>query len=68
MEKYKVTRKVVYCDARCTRIGGRGIFDCLCCDKRTGYFGDETTIMSKERYVALLKCGNVYITNVEKVE
>lgn len=64
MEKYKVTRKVVYCDARCTRIGGRGIFDCLCCDK----LDDEITIMSKEQYVALLKCGNVYITNVEKVE
>lgn len=65
--KYKITKKVVYCDVRCTRIGGRGIFDCIECPNRLE-IAEKTVILTEEQYVNELKSGNIFITNAEIID
>lgn len=62
--KYRITKKVVHCDVRCTRIGGHGIFDCMECPNRLE-IDEETVVLSEEQYINELKSGNIFITKIE---
>ena len=62
--KYVVTKKVVYCEKRCTRPNGTTIFDCLDCNERVGEISESTETLTQEQYIRMLKDGNVFITNV----
>ena len=66
--KYIVTKKVVYCEKRCTRLNGTTIFDCLECKERVGEIGEKTETLTQEQYIRMLKDGNVFITKVETIE
>lgn len=63
--KYVVTKKVVYCEKRCTRPNGTTVFDCLDCNERVGETGERTEALTQEQYIRILKDGNVFITKVE---
>jgi len=66
--KYRVTKKVVYCDTRCTHYGGCGIFDCLECNQLSGEIVEETVDLTEEQYINELKSGNIFITKVEIIK
>lgn len=66
--KYRVTKKVVYCDTRCTNYGGCGIFDCLECSQLFGEITEETVDLTEEQYINELKSGNIFITKVEIIK
>lgn len=66
--KYVVTKKVVYCEKRCTRLNGTTIFDCLECKERVGEISEKTETLTQEQYIRMLKDGNVFITKVETIE
>lgn len=63
--KYIVTKKVVYCEKRCTKPNGTNVFDCLECDERIGEICERTEMLTQEQYIRTLKDGNVFITKVE---
>lgn len=63
--KYVVTKKVVYCEKRCTRPNGTTVFDCLECNERVGEIDERTETLTQEQYIGMLKDGNVFITKVE---
>lgn len=62
--RYRVTEVRAVCEVRCTRIGGRGIHDCLECPHLLET-KEITQVLSQEQYLDTLNCGNVYITKVE---